>query len=219
MPPSASDAARARKIIRAREWIAALSLSAFCALLAWQRLRATFAFDAPLLQWTYGQSNHVIDTASWWLARLGYGYGVLPFDAVLVAVLLLRRRIKDGVFALAAFGGSLLLNTAIKHAVARARPDLPGVAELHHSYSFPSGHAMATATLAAVVITLAWRTRWRWAVVLGSIGFAAAVGAGRVQMGVHYPSDVLAGWAAGVAWACLMHLLVMRQAKSGPSLE
>ena len=68
------------------------------------------------------------------------------------------------------------------------------------TFSFPSGHAMGSMTLATVLVLLAWRTRWRWWVALPMLGFVLMVGLSRVYLGVHYPSDILAGWAAAAAW-------------------
>lgn len=62
--------------------------------------------------------------------------------------------------------------------------------------------------LAAVLVLLAWRTRWRWWVALPMLGFVLMVGLSRVYLGVHYPSDILAGWAAACAWAVAAWLLV-----------
>jgi undecaprenyl-diphosphatase len=66
--------------------------------------------------------------------------------------------------------------------------------------SFPSGHAMASMALAVALIVLLWPTRWRYPMLLGGIFFTIMVGLSRIYLGVHYPSDVLAGWVASLAW-------------------
>ncbi len=156
---------------------------------------------------------------AWWLARIGYGVGVIPLDVLLLIVLTARHRLRDARFALIALGGSLLLDEALKIVFARPRPTLWMTAEHQHTFGFPSGHAMACATLAVVVSALAWRERWRWPILLVSIAFALIVGASRIYIGVHYPSDVLAGWSAGVAWAMATHLLVFRMPRPVPSMH
>lgn len=80
--------------------------------------------------------------------------------------------------------------------------------EVREADSFPSGHAMGSATLAAAVVMLLWRTRWRWPALVLGVCFAVWVGASRVYLGVHYPSDILAGWTAALTWTCLAYLVV-----------
>ena len=77
--------------------------------------------------------------------------------------------------------------------------------------SFPSGHAVGSMAVVATLIVLVWPTRHRWAVVVAGGVFAAAVGASRVYLGYHFPSDVLAGWAWAVAWTAAMWLFVLRR--------
>lgn len=67
---------------------------------------------------------------------------------------------------------------------------------------------MSSMTLVAALVFLTWNTRWRWRVlILGSL-FVLAIGWTRLYLGVHYPSDVLAGWTASVAWAVGVNLLL-----------
>src|SRR3546814_9881919 len=69
---------------------------------------------------------------------------------------------------------------------------------------------MGSMTLAAVLVLLAWPTRWRWPVVAAMAAFVPMVGLSRVYLGVHFPSDILAGWAAALAWTAGAYLLVFR---------
>jgi undecaprenyl-diphosphatase len=69
---------------------------------------------------------------------------------------------------------------------------------------------MGSMTLAAVLAALAWNTRWRWPVCIVAGAFALMVGASRVYLGVHFPSDILAGWSAALAWSVGVYLLVFR---------
>ena len=69
---------------------------------------------------------------------------------------------------------------------------------------------MGSMTLACVLVLLAWRTRWRWWAVGAMAVFVPMVGLSRVYLGVHYPSDVLAGWAAAAIWAVGTYLVVFR---------
>ena len=73
--------------------------------------------------------------------------------------------------------------------------------------SFPSGHGTGSFAFAAASVWLAWRTRWRLAALLAAGAFVVGVGLSRVYFGVHYPSDVLAGWSVSLAWLALLQLL------------
>jgi len=111
--------------------------------------------------------------------------------------------------ALAAVGGSLLSQT-LKWGFSRARPDEVYHATVVMGYSFPSGHAMMSTvvflTLAALVARLLPSTRLRLYAVGVALVASGLVGVSRVYLGVHWASDVAAGWAAGTAWALLCWL-------------
>ncbi len=172
-----------------------------------------FFFDKPVLQWAQGLHGPGLDTLFLFFSKVGYAWGVIPLDIALVAVLALLRRYREGLFCGLVLGGSALLNMAAKQFFARARPALwPSLAP-ETSFSFPSGHAMGSMTLAAVLVLLAWRTRWRWPVLVTMLVFVVMVGVSRVYLGVHYPSDILAGWSAAVAWTVGIYVLLFRGAR------
>lgn len=168
------------------------------------------AFDEPLLHLAHGLATPGLDRFFVVLTEIGYLRGVVPFDIALVLLLPVLRRWRAAVFAAVALAGSGLLNVGTKLAFARHRPSLWESITPESTYSFPSGHAMGSATLAWVLVLLAWRTRWRWPVVVVAASFVLLVGFSRVYLGVHYPSDILAGWAAASAWAVVSYLAVFR---------
>jgi membrane-associated phospholipid phosphatase len=121
-------------------------------------------------------------------------------------VLLLRQRRRVTLAAwIAAFVGGVALDQLLKYAVRRPRPPF-GASYLHgHSYSFPSGHAMgAIVGYGIVLYVLRGQRTWRRAAKVTAVVAAAllvlAIGVSRVYLGVHYPSDVIGGFAAGAAW-------------------
>ena len=99
---------------------------------------------------------------------------------------------------------------AAKQLFARERPSLWASIAPEDNFSFPSGHAMGSMTLACVLVLLAWPTRWRWWVAGAMALFVPMVGLSRVYLGVHWASDVAAGWAAGAAWAVLVWMVAHR---------
>jgi undecaprenyl-diphosphatase len=145
------------------------------------------------------------------LTALG-GVAVLSLTTVFVAgYLLIVRKYHAMWLVLAATLGGLLISTLLKHLIDRARPDL--VPHLSHVYtsSFPSGHSMLSAvvylTLGALLTRLASERRVKLYFLAAALLLTFLVGVSRVYMGVHYPTDVLAGWTAGLVWALLCWLV------------
>jgi len=169
-----------------------------------------FVFDEPILLFAHEMATAGFDRAFQLFSALGYAWGVVPFDIALVLALALKRRAREALFAALALGGSALLNLAAKHSFARERPSLWQSIAPEDTFSFPSGHAMGSMTLAWVGLLLAWRTPWRWPVVAVAVPFTALVGLSRVYLGVHFPSDILAGWAAASVWAVCCFFVVFR---------
>ena len=112
-----------------------------------------------------------------------------------------------------------LLSTLLKSGFDRPRPDIvPHGAEVLTA-SFPSGHAMLSAivylTLAALLSRVQERRRVKVFLVALGVAITLLVGASRVYLGVHWPSDVLAGWAVGAAWAALCWFVALQLQRRG----
>jgi membrane-associated phospholipid phosphatase len=190
-----------------------LPLAGFGALAHELREGEGFFFDLPSLEWAHFVGDASLDRFFVVVASLGYLWGVVPADIALVAALVFRRRVRETLFATFAIVGSALLNLAAKPIFARDRPTLWQSIAPEGSYSFPSGHAMGSMTLACVVVLLCWPTRGRWPVALVAAAFVVLVGISRLYLGVHYPSDILAAWTAAIAWTCGVYAAVFGSAK------
>lgn len=162
--------------------------------------RGGILWDEPILRYVHRHSTPGRDGVMTFISAIGHEYGVVPLAFVIFVVLLVVRRRGNAVFWAIAVGGAGLLNQGAKLSFRRARPELWLSPAPEHTYSFPSGHAMGSMAFVAALAVLAWPTRWRWwAIILGSV-FTLLVGFSRVYLGVHYPSDVVAGWSASLAW-------------------
>jgi membrane-associated phospholipid phosphatase len=154
------------------------------------------------------------------------GWIGLTAAGVLAGVLLVRERAwVDLAFLVAAFAGSQALANGLKPAFDRPRPDLGSPVPVPGSGAFPSGHAAAaTACVGALAVLLAerlGRRSQRVAVWTVAVALGVGIGLSRIALGVHWLSDVLAGWAIGIAWLalCLLarELLRSRRRPSGVS--
>jgi undecaprenyl-diphosphatase len=123
--------------------------------------------------------------------------------AVAVVVLLVMKRWRGAVVVALARGGELGSEAGVKVLVARPRPALVHPVALASGYSFPSGHAGGSTAVYGVLALVVVAGVARWARLMLATGTALLVGAvamSRVLLGVHYPSDVAAGVALGLAW-------------------
>ena len=133
--------------------------------------------------------------------------------------LVLQRSTHLAAYLLAAVASGALVSTLLKYGFDRPRPDLVSHGQVVYSSSFPSGHSMLSAvvflTLGALLAS--GQTNRRMHVYL--IGLATfltlLIGVSRVYLGVHWPTDVLAGWTAGAAWALLCWVLAERLRRRG----
>ncbi len=172
---------------------------------------AAIPFDEPILRLMQRLATPWLDQAMLLASQAGSGPWVSAFDVLVCAFLLARRRWLQALYWTLATGGAALLNLLAKHSYARARPELwPSLAP-ETSFSFPSGHAMQSMSLAAALVVLAWPTRLRWPILVAGAAFTLVVGISRIYLGVHFPSDVLAGWCASLAWAVGLALLFRRR--------
>jgi membrane-associated phospholipid phosphatase len=161
--------------------------------------RQRFAFESPFMLWLHAHSGPALDHLSVILAYVGGTKVIGPVSAVLAFVLWKRSFLSARFFVVAVLGAAVL-NVIMKSAFHRPRPELWPRLMQQSGASFPSGHSMYSAAFVTALILLAWNTRFRWlALVLGTL-FTLLIGWSRVELGVHYPTDVLAGWLTGLAW-------------------
>ena len=153
-----------------------------------------------------------------WLEELGRdvtalgGTGILIMLTTFVGIyLLISGRKRSMVLVVAAIASGFLMSQILKRSFDRPRPDLVPHGDYVYTASFPSGHAMMSAVTYLTIGILLARVEPRRRVRAFLIGLAVfltmIIGISRVYLGVHWPSDVFAGWTAGAAWALMWWLL------------
>ncbi|MER8765327.1 MULTISPECIES: phosphatase PAP2 family protein [unclassified Mesorhizobium] len=181
------------------------------------RATTPHAFDTEILLAfrKAGQPDNPIGPA--WLegamrdiTSLGSASVLVLITAAMIVYLLLIRRPGAALLMFVAVAGGQLLSSVLKFDIDRPRPDLVSHLADVASLSFPSGHAMLSAVTYLTLGSMAARFlpgRTTKIYVLGlAVLTTVVVGISRIYLGVHWPSDVLAGWCAGFAWAMLCWL-------------
>lgn len=179
----------------------AMLIGLFVALASEIREQEQLPFDQPILEWVHGAATPALDTVVAATTDFGYVWWVGGIAALVLGWLLFRRRFLASAFVAISLGGSTLINLALKALFQRDRPMLWERLVTENTASFPSGHAMASCALALVLVVLCWPTRWRWWMVSAAVCYVGYVGWTRLYLGVHYPSDIIAGWAVSSVWA------------------
>ncbi len=152
------------------------------------------------------------------LSDVGGTIGHVVLVACLLVLLFWRRHSWLALLIVVSNGGADLVETILKVVVRRPRPHLFSGALHASGFSFPSGHATDSASLGlmvAFVAWLLWRGHWTVFACIVAAAYSLLVGLSRVVLGVHYPSDVVAGWLLGCGWDGLCIMLLLRWWPSG----
>lgn len=180
----------------------------------------THAFDEAVLRALRNPADLADPIGPAWLEHvmrditsLGSFTVVALMTLVSVGYLLIDGKRAAAMFVVVAVTGGVALSEGMKHLFARPRPELVAHLVEVQTASFPSGHAMLSAvtylTLGALLARIQSRNRLKAYVVSVAILLTLMVGASRIYLGVHWPTDVLAGWCAGAAWAMACWLLAL----------
>jgi membrane-associated phospholipid phosphatase len=179
--------------------------------------KEVFAWDTAILRWAADLRTPSLDQVMQAISNLGAALALTGAALALTALLLWKRLHREALFVVLSLGGAALLNALLKQLFQRPRPDIVAPVVTVHGFAFPSGHTMSSMALACAVAFLCWHVHWRyrWPVSIGALAFAVAVGASRVYLGVHYPSDVLAGWLVSIDLVAVIYLLLFHLARTG----
>jgi undecaprenyl-diphosphatase len=177
----------------------------FAALALHVRSGATQAFDEAILRWVGAHQLPWAHVAMLQVTALGTGVVVMMVVAVAALFLWLTRHKHSAVLLLVTTGVGILLNSILKDVFHRDRPSVFSSGVEVFSSSFPSGHSMSAAVVYGTVAYLAARLqKHRWSrITTAVVAFVLIllIASSRIYLGVHYPSDTLAGMTIGFAWA------------------
>lgn len=159
-------------------------------------------FDQAVREWAHSYASPAMTRAMNAISLLGYNILIVELVIALAVFAKLRWR-RAAVWLTVAMAGSLVLDLTLKYIYHRTRPTAYfGMAP--HSYSFPSGHAMCSFCFYGVLAgLLSARTKplgWRLLIWFTAAALVIAIGLSRIYLGVHYPSDVVAGYLAAAVW-------------------
>ncbi|HEY2913549.1 MAG TPA: phosphatase PAP2 family protein [Candidatus Angelobacter sp.] len=159
-------------------------------------------FDQAVREWVHSYASPAMTRVMNAISLLGYNILIVELLVALAVFAKLRWR-RAAVWLTVAMAGSLVLDLTLKYIYHRTRPTAYfGMAP--HSYSFPSGHAMCSFCFYGVLAgLLSARTKplgWRLLIWSTAAALIIAIGLSRIYLGVHYPSDVVAGYLAATVW-------------------
>jgi len=161
------------------------------------------AFDRAVLLWIHTTFPDWLEGTMHIVTALGDYWVVLPLLAAVIALFYRKGWRLSATLLLVSTAGSVVLTTVLKALFRRARPELFDAGYQASFYSFPSGHAtVAVGLYGMLTLVLAYRMRGRarWAVAVSGIIVVLLIGFSRLYLGVHYPTDIVAGYLAALLW-------------------
>lgn len=182
-------------------WIPFLVLSAIA-----NEITSTNTFPGDVALLNYVHANFPEFLAGFFLIVTAFGsaLGVVIITSLFLALLVKAGQRVAASVVLVSVAGAAIANLLIKLFFERDRPNLWQSIVQEQSFSFPSGHAMASSALYFALVYATWQTRWRWpTVIIGGV-LIILVGFSRLYFGVHFPSDIVAGWLVSFIWVCLV---------------
>jgi len=188
--------------------IALVSMVCFAALADSIYVQEKFALDTVANPFLHGISSPTLDAVMNGITTLGSIPFVGALFVIAMVVLLARGERSDALFLVVAIGGSVALNNVLKLFIQRPRPVLPW-AHVLPDYSFPSGHSMNSLVFYVAIALLIWAhagERTGTVAVIGALVVSIAIGLSRIYLGYHYLSDVVGGFAAGLAWLFIVSI-------------
>lgn len=169
--------------------------------------RQPIGSDTTLLKWIHSTATPAFDAFFLFITNLGNVEYILPITSFLILYLLYKKQRLNALIVTFGVGGAAAANFILKHLFHRDRPAFWHSLITETGYSFPSGHAMLSSALILCVIVILWNTKWRiFSIIIGAT-IVVLIGYSRLYMGVHYPTDIIAGWSVSAAWVGIVFFI------------
>jgi len=172
-----------------------------------ERPDGSTAFDSSITSWMVAHRTSAWTTLAHGLSTAGSQKVLIPLVGVAAWALIVRRRFVPAALLVVGWGGATLLYSLIKYFVHRPRPPSDiWLADVGKSTSFPSGHATQSLAsyLALALVGATWLSKPAWRGCALALVLAGGVGWSRVYLGVHWTTDVIAGWLIAAAWTTVI---------------
>ncbi|BAZ03122.1 phosphoesterase (plasmid) [Tolypothrix tenuis PCC 7101] len=175
--------------------------------------REAFAFDTNFLLWLHQFANPNLDNFMLFITNLGNPKTVVVVAGVTLLLLWWRRYREDAKIFVLACLGALILNTGLKLFFSKPRPELWHRLISETSFSFPSGHALGSMVLYGFIAYELATHYPQFAKVIYSLTviLIAAIGLSRLYLGVHWPTDIIAGYGVGFLWLMICMTMLKLQ--------
>ena len=186
---------------------AGAGLAVFIVVAVLYRTGALDGFDVRVSNFVTGHRKGALTNVADALDKLDVWWLLAIIVAALLGGLWWSGRMVQALYLGVSIAVALIINPLLKRAFERSRPT--GNALVHvSSAAFPSGHTTTATTIATALAVIAWPTRWRWPMIVAAAFFSLTMAGSRVYLGVHWPTDVLAGVALGFTIAMAVRALM-----------
>jgi membrane-associated phospholipid phosphatase len=170
--------------------------------------RQPIVLDVQILTWIHAGSTPVLDAFFLFITSLGNAQYMLPITMLVILYLVYKGQRLNALIVTFGVGGAAAANLVLKLLFHRDRPTFWHSLITETGYSFPSGHAMLSSALILCIIALLWKTKWRTVSIVLGTGIVGLISYSRLYLGVHYPTDIVAGWSVSLLWVGLVLVVV-----------
>ena len=168
-----------------------------------------FLWDKLILLYIHNYSNSWLNKLAPILTNFGGLKLILFFSFFISLFLFIKKQKRLLTYLITSIFTSAIVNFIIKIFFQRPRPNLwESFYTQPSDFSFPSGHAMGSISLALTLLIIFWGSRWTLLLTILALFYILTIAWTRLYLGVHYPSDILGGWLLGIFWTTLITLLL-----------